>query len=123
MHEATFTLTDGDRTLNVRARANGNFLELSPEGYSECEVMPGDGSPLLLDLFEGRLRAIVFADITTQEPTDIIDLEGCARTGGPTPPTRTSTAGSTSWLRRARSPERPPTHGTRALHGGAGRVG
>ena len=64
------------RTVAVEAVAGGNSLEIRAEGYGQKNVADGHGSLAVLEINRGRLRLMVFADITTDGPTDVIDLEG-----------------------------------------------
>lgn len=67
-------------------------LELVVEGYGSCNMLPGHGSPLWIELYEGKLRLVVFADINQEDPTHIIDLEDArelARKETSGPPTKT----------------------------------
>jgi hypothetical protein len=70
------------RTVEVRAVEGSGFLELRAAGYGEMTAAEGHGSVLALEVYEGRLRLLVFGDIQTEGPTHIIDLEG-AREEGP----------------------------------------
>jgi len=74
----TTRLNDGDsehpETLQVRVTANDSAISIFPEGYGDFGSAPGHGCPVFLELYQGRLRLIVFPDINKQEPT-IIDLE------------------------------------------------
>ena len=74
----TTTLNDADpehsETLRVRVTANDSAISIFPAGYGDFGSAPGDGCPVFLELYRGRLRLIVFPDINSQDPT-IIDLE------------------------------------------------
>ena len=74
----TTTLNDADpehsETLRVRFTANDSAISIFPDGYGDFSSADGHGCPVFLELYQGRLRLIVFADINSQEPT-IIDLE------------------------------------------------
>ena len=74
----TTILNDADsessETLQVRVTANDSAISIFPEGYGDFGSAPGHGCPVFLELYQGRLRLIVFADINDEEPT-IIDLE------------------------------------------------
>jgi hypothetical protein len=48
---------------------------IHPKGYGDY-YSQGKGTPVMLELYEGRLRLVVWADINKQEATHIIDLEG-----------------------------------------------
>ena len=74
----TTTLNDADpessETLQVRVTANDSAISIFPAGHGDFSSADGHGCPVFLELYQGRLRLIVFADINSQEPT-IIDLE------------------------------------------------
>ena len=74
----TTTLNDADpessETLQVRVTANNSAISIFPEGFGDFGSAPGHGCPVFLELYQGRLRLIVFPDINDQEPL-IIDLE------------------------------------------------
>lgn len=75
----TAVLSDGDPkqtgSLKVRVAATCSAISIFPEGYGDFGSADGHGSPVFLELYEGRLRLIVFSDINEQDPT-IIDLDG-----------------------------------------------
>ena len=52
---------------------NGQFW-MRPEGYGEKCTMDGEGSPVGMEIWQGRLRLIAFTDINSEGP-QIIDLE------------------------------------------------
>lgn len=60
--------------LPVRVVANDSAISIFPEGYGDFGSADGHGCPLFIELYEGRLRLIAFADINQQDPS-IIDLE------------------------------------------------
>ncbi len=74
----TTILNDADpessATLEVRVTGDNSTVSIFPNGYGDCGSEPGHGCPVFLELYQGRLRLIVFPDINDQEPT-IIDLE------------------------------------------------
>lgn len=74
----TTILNDADsehsERLRVRVTANDSAISIFPEGYGDFGSAPGLGCPVFLELYEGRLRLIVFPDINNQEPT-ILNLE------------------------------------------------
>lgn len=47
---------------------------IRPEGFGDAYSLEGDGWPIGLELWQGRLRLLVFTDINNEEP-QIIDLE------------------------------------------------
>jgi hypothetical protein len=65
----------------VKARlsfASGQ-LWIRPEGYGDKCSTDGHGYPLGLEIWQGRLRLIVYGDINEEEPR-IIDLENARET-------------------------------------------
>jgi hypothetical protein len=60
--------------LKVNILSEGNQIWLQPEGYGEKCAMDGQGWPVGIEIWQGRLRLIVFDDINREEP-QIIDLE------------------------------------------------
>lgn len=60
--------------LKIKLEYGPQFIEIYPEGYGTSDMMPGFGSPVALEWYEGRLRLLVHDDINGQEP-QIIDLE------------------------------------------------
>ena len=75
----TAVISDGDPDhsgrLPVRIVADDQFISIFPTGYGDQASADGYGCPVSIELYEGRLRLIVFADINDGDPT-IIDLEG-----------------------------------------------
>lgn len=64
------------RTVEVGAVEGSGFLEVRAKGYGEKTAAEGHGSVLALEVYQGRLRLLVFADIQEEGPSHIIDLEG-----------------------------------------------
>ena len=58
--------------------ANGSALSIFPQGYGDFGSMDGHGCPVFLELYQGRLRLVVFAEINQEDPTHIIDVEGAS---------------------------------------------
>ncbi len=63
-----------DKSIRLHLSPQDDQLWIRPDGYGEKDVPNGEGSPIGLVIWQGRLRLIVFADINRQEP-QIIDLE------------------------------------------------
>lgn len=64
------------RKVEVQAVEGPGFFEVGATEYGEKAAADGDGSILALEVYEGRLRLLVFADINEEGPTHVIDLEG-----------------------------------------------
>ena len=68
---------DSSKTLSVLVLAPGNgLLLLRPEGFGEKTALDGHGHPIALELYEGKVRLFVWADINQEDPTHTIDLSG-----------------------------------------------
>lgn len=66
--------TDDKIKLTVSIMKHGMIVYA--EGYGDkCSEAP-HGSPLVVELYEGKLRAIIWSDINQEDPTHIIDLSG-----------------------------------------------
>jgi hypothetical protein len=68
------------RTVEVRAVEGPGFFEIRATGYGERNAEVGHGSIAVLEVYQGKLRLLVFADINTEGPTDVIDLERARET-------------------------------------------
>jgi hypothetical protein len=64
------------RQVEVRAVEGSGFFEVRAENYGEKNAVDGEGAILALEVYEGRLRLLVFSDINIEGPTHVIDLEG-----------------------------------------------
>lgn len=53
-----------------------DHLCVRPRGYGDYASSNGRGVPILLELYNGRLYLIVYADIHSEHPTHEIDMEG-----------------------------------------------
>ncbi len=71
------TLRDhgGDRTIRVEVAEEQCGLVIYPAGYGCFGCADGTAGPILLELYEGRLRLLVWDDINLEDPSHIIDLE------------------------------------------------
>ncbi len=62
------------RAIKVNFLSESGKLWIQPEGYGDKTSAKGCGYPIALEVWEGRLRLIVFDDIHCEDP-QIIDLE------------------------------------------------
>ena len=60
--------------IKVNILSEGGQIWIQPEGYGEKCALDGQGWPVGIEIWQGRLRLIVFADINRENP-QIIDLE------------------------------------------------
>ena len=74
----TTILNDADpdhhKSLPIKIVSNDSAISIFPDGYGDFGSASGHGCPVFLELYQGRLRLIVFSDINNQQPM-IIDLE------------------------------------------------
>lgn len=63
------------RKVEVRAVEGPGFFEIRAAGYGEKAAADGHGSVAVLEVYEGRLRFLVFSDISVEGPTHVISLE------------------------------------------------
>jgi len=66
---------ENPRTVGVNIEFTNGFLCIAPDGYGEYDAADGHGQPILLEVWEGQLRVILFSDINNQDP-QIIVMEG-----------------------------------------------
>ena len=69
--------------VNATVELEGRGISLRVEGYGDASTMPGYGSFALLERYEGELRLVVWADISSCDPTHIISLEGASEEARP----------------------------------------
>lgn len=61
-------------TIRLSLLEQNGQLWIQPDGYGEKCAPSGEGSPIGIEIWEGRLRLVVFNDINSEDP-QIIDLE------------------------------------------------
>ena len=65
------------KSIMLRLFAENGQFWIRPEGYGEKGTIDGEGSPVGMEIWQGRLRLIVFDDINSEDP-QIIDLENAS---------------------------------------------
>jgi hypothetical protein len=85
MRKFQVTLADNNPEFNTKipiaVSVDQNFIQFEAEGFNACgaadEQPIGDGnrSIVAFEIWEGRLRLLVWADINQEDPTHTIDLE------------------------------------------------
>ena len=68
------------KTIKLSLLAENGQLWIRPKGYGEKCTADGEGSPVGVEIWQGRLRVIVFDDINSEDPR-IIDLENARESG------------------------------------------
>jgi hypothetical protein len=81
-----FLLEDYDKPLEEgedMPKLNGKVTQtevgqilIAVDGYGDCCSNDGEGHVAAMELFEGKLRLIVWGDIMKEDPTHVIDLNG-----------------------------------------------
>lgn len=62
--------------VSVSVEMDNLAMAIKAEGYGNAATEDGDGVPAILEVYNGSLRLIVWADINQEDPTHVIDLEG-----------------------------------------------
>ena len=67
------------KTVMLSLLSEDGQLWIRPQGYGEKCIEDGQGSPVGMEIWEGRLRLVIFDNINSEEPR-IIDLENAKET-------------------------------------------
>ena len=65
--------------IKVNILSEGGQIWIQPNGYGEKCAMDDEGFPVGIEIWQGRLRLIIFDDINREDP-QIIDLEKARET-------------------------------------------
>ena len=65
--------------IKVNILSEGGQIWIQPQGYGEKCAMDNEGWPVGIEIWQGRLRLIMFDDINREDP-QIIDLEKAIET-------------------------------------------
>jgi hypothetical protein len=86
MSEKTYTITIKEQCpdsppveIEVNILSEGGQIWIQPKGYGEKCAADGEGFPIGIEIWQGRLRLIVFNNINSEDP-QIIDLEAARKT-------------------------------------------
>jgi len=60
--------------IKVNILTEGGQIWVQPQCYGDKNSVDGEGWPICLEIWQGRLRLIVFDDINREDP-QIIDME------------------------------------------------
>lgn len=66
-----------DKGREVTVTATNMGIDIEVEGYGDGTSKKG-GSILLLEIYEGKLLLRAYGDINSDEPTQVLDLEGAS---------------------------------------------
>ena len=62
--------------LETGCNDDGPYVLVRPEGSGDFGSGEGDGWPVLIEIYEGKPRVIIWSDINQEDPTHEIDLSG-----------------------------------------------
>lgn len=62
--------------LPIRIEVDNQGVTVKAEGYGDAGTVDGEGAPVFLEWYDGRLWLRVWADINSEDPTHNICLEG-----------------------------------------------
>ena len=86
MSKETYTITlkeqcadASSKSVKVTLLSEEGKLWIQPEGYGDKTSADGHGYPIGLEIWQRRLRLIVFRDINREDP-QIIDMENARET-------------------------------------------
>ena len=65
--------------IKVNILSEGGQIWIQPEGFGEKCAMDDEGWPVGIEIWQGRLRLIIFDDINREDP-QIIDMENARET-------------------------------------------
>ena len=69
---------DDGGEIAVSIVATEEHITIAFEGYGDRVSWPGHGRPILLELYNGVPRVVVWGDINQEDYTDIVTLAGAA---------------------------------------------
>lgn len=67
---------DVNPEVKTKVECSNQSIYIMPDGYGDCSSNNGHGCPIMLEVWEGELRVVVWSDINDEDPTHIISLEG-----------------------------------------------
>lgn len=83
MNNMVFTLRDGHSDFNTKVpvaiSVNTSCIQIEVESYNNCSASDdqviglGNKSIIMIELWEGELRSVHWADIRQEDPTHVID--------------------------------------------------
>jgi len=81
MSEKTYTINIREQCpdaapveIKVNILSKGGQIWIQPKGYGEKCAMDDEGWPIGIEIWQGKLRLVIFDDINREDP-QIIDLE------------------------------------------------
>ena len=71
-----YSIPTDNGSLKVVIRQTQHGLEIMPQGYGDNESEDGEGSPIYIEYFGGKLNVHLYGDINKAGPSHTISLEG-----------------------------------------------
>jgi hypothetical protein len=81
MGKTTLTATikpAGKPEFKVNITIGGDFIDIAIEGYGDYNQGYPDGTVVAIDFFDPTPQVVVYGDVNSESPTNIIKLEGAA---------------------------------------------
>jgi len=63
------------KSIRVTVHQSCGRLFIRPEGYGDASSYNGEGDPIMVELYGGELRVILWSDINQEDSTHIISME------------------------------------------------
>lgn len=63
------------KCLPVNIEIFEDKILIRPEGFGDKCSSDGEGSPIMIEHYDGKVRAFIWGDINQEDPTDVVDLE------------------------------------------------
>ena len=65
-----------DDFIDLKIKEQNGMILIKADGYGDKVSDDKYGIPVIIELYEGKLRVVAWADINQEDCTDIIDLSG-----------------------------------------------
>lgn len=64
------------KKLPINIKVYDGHMLINPKGYGDKVSKDGDGSPIMVEYYDGKLRVLLWSDINMESPTHMITMEG-----------------------------------------------
>jgi len=65
-----------EKELPVKVEISNGSIYIFPEGYGDNCSEDGCGCPVMIEIWEGKLRVVIWSDINNENAPENISLEG-----------------------------------------------
>ena len=67
---------NAQKKVDITIECSNDSIYIMPKGYGDANSSDGGGGcPIMIEIWEGQLRLVAWADINKQDPTHIISME------------------------------------------------